>query len=250
MCDVLYELSTLSLALQSKDITLINADLKIKRSIRIIESFKYKNGDHMEEFKKDLSNMLFKNVKLTSYSKIISINSDQFITSICVNLNSRLLDKNYIDNSILQDICILDKTTWPQSVGVRYDEDQVKRMCDRFFLNKDNAVHGFREFLEEDKSPKTLILEIHNCVQTFPCSTVECKRGFSLLNIICNDLRTRLTVEHISELMFIKINGPPLHLWKPEVYVKSWLVCHRSADDTRSKNIKKNIENQSIWNIL
>jgi len=50
--------------------------------------------------------------------------------------------------------------------------------------------------------------------------------------------------------MFIKINGPPLHLWKPEVYVKSWLVCHRSADDTRSKNIKKNIENQSIWNIL
>jgi len=80
---------------------------------------------------------------------------------------------------------------------------------------------------------------MHNFVQTFPCSTAECERGFSLLNIICNDLRTRLTVEHISELMFIKINGPPLHLWKPEVYVKSWLVRHRSADDTRSKNIKK-----------
>jgi len=88
------------LALQSKDITLINAESKIKRSIRIIESFKYKNGEHMEEFKKDLSNLLFKNVKLTSYSRIVSINSDQFITSICVNLNSRLLDKNDIVDSI------------------------------------------------------------------------------------------------------------------------------------------------------
>lgn len=107
------KLSTLSLALQNKDITLINADSKIKRSIRIIESFKYKNGDHMEEFKKDLSKMLFKNVKLTSYSRIVSINSDQFITSICVNLNFRLLDKNDNDSSILQNICILDKATWP-----------------------------------------------------------------------------------------------------------------------------------------
>ena len=59
---------------------------------------------------------------------------------------------------------------------------------------------------------------MHNCIQTFPCSIAECERGFGLLNIICNDLRTRLTaVKHI-----IKINGPQLQLWKPEIYVKSW----------------------------
>lgn len=126
----------------------------------------------------------------------------------------------------------------------------MKRICDRFFLNKDNAIHGFRAFLEGDKSSRTLILEMHNCVQTFPCSTAKCERGFSLLNIICNDLRTRLTIEHISQLMLIKINGPPLHLWKPEIYVKSWLVRHRSADDTRCKKIQKTIETQSIWNIF
>lgn len=61
----------------------------------------------------------------------------------------------------------------------------------------------------------------------------------SLSMIIYNDLRTRLTVERISQSMFIKINVPPLDPRKPEVYVKSWLMCHKSADDTRSKKVKK-----------
>jgi len=31
-------------------------------------------------------------------------------------------------------------------------------------LNNENAIHGFREFLEEDKSSRKLILEMHNTV--------------------------------------------------------------------------------------
>lgn len=104
-------------------------------------------------------------------------------------------------------------------VGVRYDEDLVKCICHRFFLNKDNTICG--AFVEGDKSSRTLILEMHNCVKTFPCSTAECERSVSLSNVTYNDFRTKLTVEHISQLMFIKINGPPLHLWKQEIYVKS-----------------------------
>lgn len=54
MCDVLYELSFLSLSLQNKDIKLLQADSKMKRSIRVIETFKYKSGEHMDEFKDKL----------------------------------------------------------------------------------------------------------------------------------------------------------------------------------------------------
>lgn len=50
--------------------------------------------------------------------------------------------------------------------------------------------------------------------------------------------------------MFIKINGPPLNLWKPDVNMKPWLMGHRSADDTRYIKVEKNIEIQSFWNVL
>lgn len=47
MCDVFFELSTLSLHLQKQTITLLDADSSIKRTIRVIESFKNNSGDHM-----------------------------------------------------------------------------------------------------------------------------------------------------------------------------------------------------------
>jgi len=58
------------------------------------------------------------------------------------------------------------------------------------------------------------------------------------MNTICTDLHSRLTINNISKLMFIIINGPPLNIWNPDNYVKIWLAKHRSADDTRSKYYK------------
>jgi len=78
----------------------------------------------------------------------------------------------------------------------------------------------------------------YNFLKTFRCSTAECERGFSAMNNICTDIRSRLTICNISNLMFININGPPINIRNPDTYVKSWLVKHRSADDTRSKNCK------------
>ena len=45
-------------------------------------------------------------------------------------------------------------------------------------------------------------------VQTLPISTAACERGFSQMNIVCSDLRSSLTVAHMSFLMFIGIVGP------------------------------------------
>jgi len=47
MCEVLFEVSTLSLNLQKQTITLLESDSNIKRTIRVIESFKNNSGDHM-----------------------------------------------------------------------------------------------------------------------------------------------------------------------------------------------------------
>ncbi|KAF0747433.1 E3 SUMO-protein ligase KIAA1586-like [Aphis craccivora] len=53
-----------------------------------------------------------------------------------------------------------------------------------------------------------------------PVSTAECRRGFSLMNLIYSNFRSRLTIQNISKLMFINVNGPPLSQWNPTDYVK------------------------------
>ncbi|VVC40692.1 Hypothetical protein CINCED_3A022278 [Cinara cedri] len=49
MCDVLQELSNLSIELQSRTITLMQAEQFIKRCLRVITSFKTNNGDYMHQ---------------------------------------------------------------------------------------------------------------------------------------------------------------------------------------------------------
>lgn len=127
----------------------------------------------------------------------------QFIASICNNLKSRLLE-NTNDLCLTKDITILDKNSWPDDVDIRYGEEEVKR----FMLDKNNAINGLRLYVDEDKNPQDVFPELNHCIKTFPCSTSECERGFSVLNLICTDLRSTLTMTNISNLMMININGP------------------------------------------
>jgi hypothetical protein len=60
------------------------------------------------------------------------------------------------------------------------------------------------------------------------------------MNLIISDLRNRLTIKNVSDLMFISINGPPVEDFNPRPYVKIWLRNHRSADSVpRGKEQKK-----------
>jgi len=90
-----------------------------------------------------------------------------------------------------------------------------------------------REFVADKPAliPERL-KNLHACLKTLPCSTAECERTFSLINIISTDLRCTILVKNLSSLMLVNLNGPPLRIWRPESYVKSWLQFHRSANDT------------------
>lgn len=120
MCDILKELSYLSNKLQSRTITLLQADQFIKRTIRVLESFKTKDGEHISEAKVAHINMIFKTIALTNNPKLICINPNQFITSVCNYLQSRLLDNDENETLILNDIQILNKNTWPRDVDIRH----------------------------------------------------------------------------------------------------------------------------------
>ena len=106
-----------------------------------------------------------------------------------------------------------------------------------FNLDAQSAVVGMRDFVDDSSSIPDALKGLSNCLRTLPCSTAECERGFSLMNIISTDLRSTILVKNIASLMFVNLNGPPLKLWIPHDYVKSWLQSHRSAVDNKSKEM-------------
>ena len=56
------------------------------------------------------------------------------------------------------------------------------------------------------------------------------------MNLIETDIRSRLNVTTIADLLFIKLNGPPLELWQSRSYVLHWLRTHKSADISANRS--------------
>ena len=60
----------------------------------------------------------------------------------------------------------------------------------------------------------------------------------------------------MSSLMFVKLVGPPLEMFQPLPYVKSWLSKgHHAATDLNSLSRKQQqeisaLDNSVLWNIL
>jgi hypothetical protein len=149
MCDILKELSYLSRELQSHSITLLRADESIKKTIRVVDSFKTKHGDFMLEALSAQNTMMFKNIVLSSNKKVSLLNHNQFLTSICNNVRSRLLETNEEESFILNDMQILNERSWHSAVeNIRFGEDEIKRLTNRFLLNTDNAIQGFRKYID------------------------------------------------------------------------------------------------------
>lgn len=155
---------------------------------------------------------------------------------------------------VIEDIRVLDRSTWPDDLrDLRYGEQQIRRMCQRFSLPPEavqSSIQGMRELVDGERESENLH-SLVTAVNTFPCSTAECERDFSLMNNISTDLRSSLTVANISNLMFISANGPPLDQLDLKPYVKSWLRTHRSAVDTRSRQVTKTTtEKSAVWTCL
>jgi len=101
------------------------------------------------------------------------------------------------------------KESWPVVLTLGYAKDGVKDMCKIYELLQAKIINAFRDFIDnigrrEPADMKPLINGMH----MISCSTAECRRGFSLMNIIVSNTRSNLTIPHVSSLMFIKLHGP------------------------------------------
>uniref|UniRef100_H3ANW4 HAT C-terminal dimerisation domain-containing protein n=1 Tax=Latimeria chalumnae TaxID=7897 RepID=H3ANW4_LATCH len=238
MYDVLYKLANLSQELQAHSMTFPRAEHLVKRTIRVLASFKDSPGTNA----KDLGE--FKSITLKPNPKLNCINVGQLLQSLVNNMEKPLSN----GDNILADFSILDSSSWPSNPSIRHGEEQVKRWY--------QAINGIRDYVENPNSEPEDLEPLMICIQTFPCSTAVCERGFSLMNNIATDKRTVLSVSCIASLMLINVNGPPTALFEPKKYLGSWLQNHHSANDTRSRQCKAHTSDPSgddkkaLWHLL
>lgn len=221
----------------------------MKRAIRVLASFKTQPGEKLSAALEAKDHGTFKDVHLKSNPKIKSINTEEFLQSLIDSLQKRLP----FEEDILKDLSILDTTRWPSEPGIRYGEAEIRRLCARFNLCPDQAIRGLRDLIVSPQTESQNLKTLKNCMQTFPVSTAECERGFSLMNTILTNKRSVLLVSNVSNLMMINLNGPPISLFNPEKYVQSWARHHRTANDPQSRQCKSvniTIDRKSVWNIL
>ena len=122
-------------------------------------------------------------------------------------------------------------------------------MCKRLVLPEIVTVNAFCDYYDNigNRIPSDL-KPLINCIEGIPCSSSECERGFSQMNLIMDEKRNRLTIEHVNSLLFIQLNGPPLPVWKPYEYCKSWLLYHHSAVDKRGLKITSQYHRENeLW---
>ena len=250
MHDTLHELSMLSLELQKRSMTLTLADRLIKRCIRVLISLKDQPGEKETEIHEAAKSGCFNSIMLQENEKIRQINRNQFIQSLVNNMERRLASNADSTKSFLADTEIFDKNQWPNDVSIRFGEVEIRRLSTRLMLDSDTSVRGMRAFVDGENDPEDL-RPLQIAISTIPFSSAQCERDFSLMNIICTDLRSNLLVSNISHLMMISINGPPLNRWQPRDYVKKWLLQHRSASDTKSRKVSQSVTSEkTVWKIL
>jgi hypothetical protein len=270
--DVLEEISELSLQLQLRSMTLPRADQLMKRSIRVISSLADNPGTHHQEALAAAHAGQFRGLEVCNNPRLTSINSGQFLASITGSMSHRLFSSvNFADDEreqrgntavsamsydqLLRHLEILNRDTFPENPPPRYGEVEISALCAKFDLDERGAINGFRDYLDDRQSRPSALLPLLRACDTLACSSAECERGFSLLNLILTPLRNQLLIENVASLMFVNLNGPPLKMWNPLPYVKSWVTSgHRSASDKRAK-VCKNLQVQkdqkdSLWKLF
>ena len=66
------------------------------------------------------------------------------------------------------------------------------------------------------------MLKLLHIYTALPCSNAEVERGFSAMNRIKTDLKNRLSVCRLEDLLMISLNGPEINEWNVDEVYKYW----------------------------
>ena len=234
--DCLGQLSVLSETLQERNIDIVEANRHIQWTVNALKKIKFAA---VEQQKYDFTAIIGKNpsfqgVPLHIYETkkvYASFNKAQLLQSLIDNITQRMLTKGKDEALSLFEALIPSK--WPRING---DAALRQIQCISSIY-----ISLYRKYVADPREIPSILDEVlaQGIMNTIPISSSEAERGFSKMNIICTDKRTRLTVDNKCSLMFISINGPPPHLWNSDKAVSQWLLQHRPAQDSQSRKLNK-----------
>ncbi|CAB4043134.1 Hypothetical predicted protein, partial [Paramuricea clavata] len=247
MKDCLGQLSILSESLQKDRTTLLKASDYLQWTINALEKIK----DSLEtkyEFRNIYdSSVEFKGVELKSFQSRTgykSFNRKQFLQGLIDNLQRRMIVSS--EKILLNQIESLCPEKWSRGEKIPWlkGEQDVISLCERFNINATGIVTSYREFFNDPRNIPSLVEErlLKGLIQIVPVSSAEAERGFSQMNLVCTKSSSSMSVSHLSSLMFISINGPPVQFWEASLAVQQWLEHHKSAENNQTRKMKQTTE--------
>ena len=261
MADVLNELRDLSEMLQNRKMALAKAYTTMTMYLNRIESLTTYPGQHTVIANQAEAVMEFKGEQL-SVDKSPVINSGQFIRAVSDTMKERLFtttanraqasvtaSRKETYNTLINQIAVLDPDNWEHD-NPRFREEDLKALSQVLHVNSKDAHLGFVEYKTSGgRSIPTQMKKLLMAVDTLSPSNADCERGFSSMNRIITEYRSKLTTQHAASLLFISCVGPPCRQWDPLPYVKTWLGKGRKAATSTKGMARSYTELLYIWKV-
>ncbi|XP_077089675.1 E3 SUMO-protein ligase KIAA1586-like [Siphateles boraxobius] len=245
MKDVLRELKGLSLKLQRRDTSRVDASRFIHQTIEVLSAMKDRGGKTEIKVKTAITRGQLKGVVLTEAQP--KIKKSQFYQAIVDNLTKRLPESDLV--TMLKP---MDQHFWPKERAelVFFGEHEVATFAKLLGESATEAVSEFRDWKLEGDQGNTLNRLIVAGNTVLPTSA-ECERGFSACNDTDCQTRNRLRARSLPALLFVDLNGPPLDRFDPAPFVQSWIKTgHRMSASWVPGPQPQPAEIRPLWSIF
>ncbi|KAJ6657829.1 hypothetical protein lerEdw1_001879 [Lerista edwardsae] len=214
MIDILQELDVLSRGLQARDVHIITAEKLVRRSIAAFQMLVKEKGTYEKKVTELITSETYKNIEFVENERFIRLPRERLLESIIANLEKRLMDCGHLRASgsqsqastKLQFLKFLEPEYWNiEEVVVPWKAAEEQLLAFTEFFNCQIDINEYRDFLEgvlrnpHNYSIPTSIQKAKNVVRTIAVSSAEAERGFSKMNLICSEKRSRLTVSNITD---------------------------------------------------
>nr|XP_042911100.1 E3 SUMO-protein ligase KIAA1586-like [Parasteatoda tepidariorum] len=254
MNDIMFNINKLSLIFQKSNLNFEYVQSSVKACISSLEEIKNGTGTHYMSFLDDVPKKESEKFEFQGHIILDGLKQRErfrnlmhnFLNCIIENITDRLgdLDKIEMFNifipsrmphsseelqhyGVKEIRCIFNLFSESPRKDFQFTETEL--LCEwglfKHILMQRCKNMSFNELLlflyTNDVSEQyPLITSVIEYCATIPMHTVDCERGFSCLNLIKTNIRNRLLINHVNNLLMINIEGPESAFNFQEAFVK------------------------------
>ncbi|XP_062052249.1 PR domain-containing protein 11 isoform X2 [Lepus europaeus] len=253
LLDVIAVLSRLAYVFQGEYLLVSQVDDRMEEAIQEISRLADSPGEYLQEFEENFresfNGIAVKNLRVAE-AKFQSIRE-----KICQKTQVILAQRFDSRSRVFVKACqVFDLATWPRSSEelVSYGKEDMVQIFDHLeaipAFSRDlcregldprgtllvewrelkadyYAKNGFKDLINhicKYKQRFPLLNKIIQVLKVLPTSTACCEKGRTALQRVRKNHRSRLTLEQLSDLLTIAVNGPPIASFDAKRALDSW----------------------------